>query len=158
MSISGVLSSYSAYQPSSTQSNLKQVRQDFQDLAGALQSGDMPGAQTAYAALQQLIQGMQSASQPQGNGNGTQHQFNTDLAAVGKALQSGDVSAAQDAFKKLQQDMQAAGMGHHHHHHAHSAQGASNAVSPPTGSSAAGTTDSDGDNDGSRAKAINVTA
>jgi hypothetical protein len=154
MSISSVSSSYSTYQPSRAQSNFKQVRQDFSDLANALQAGDLAGAQNAFSALQQLMQRVQSDSQSQSQGNGTQNQFSTDLAAIGKALQSGDVKSAKDALTKLQQDMQAGPQAHHHH--AHGAEGANIAASSSIG--ATGTTDSDGNNDGSRAQALNVTA
>jgi hypothetical protein len=147
MSISSVSSGHNAYQPSSTQSNFKQVRQAFGDLANALQSGDLSGSQNAFSALQQLTQGVQFGSQSQSQGNSTQNQFSTDLSAIGQALQSGDVKLAQDALTKLQQDMQAPRQ-EHHHHRAHGAAGAT------TASSSTGATDSDG----SGAQAINVIA
>lgn len=155
MTISSVSSTNNAYQTSSVQDNLKQARQDFQNLAGALQSGDLSGAQNAFSALQQIMQSVPASGQTQSQGNSTQNQLSTDMTALAKALQSGDMSSAQDAFKKLQQDMQVARQGHHH---AHGAKGASNAPSSSTGSSTTGTTDSDGDNDGSAGKAVNVTA
>ena len=159
MTISSVSSNVSAYQSGSAQGNFKQARQDLRDLAGALQSGDLPGAQKAFSALQQLMQGVQQSGKSQSQGDGTQSQFGTDLAALGKALQSGDMSSAQDAFKKLQQDMQAAVQGHHHHHHhADSAQGTNSVASPMTAPNATGAKDSDGDHDGSVGKTINVRA
>jgi hypothetical protein len=159
MSISGVSSNPNAYQSSGVQSNFKQVRQDFRDLASALQSGDLSGAQNAFAALQQLMQNAQPSSQSQSQGNSKQDQFSIDLAAIGKALQSGDLNSAQHAFTKLQQDIQAVQQGgHHRRHHAHGAQGANNAINSTTGASANGATDSDGDHDGSVGKGVNATA
>jgi len=79
-----------------------------------------------------------------------------DLAAIGKALQSGDENSAKDALTKLQQDMQAAAKGHHHH--PHRAEGANFAASSSTGSTTTAATDGDGDKDGSRAQALNITA
>jgi hypothetical protein len=122
MSISGISAStdpYQAYQANG-QNNLKQFRQDFQDLASALQSGDLAGAQKAFAGLQQLMPnpsaGNQTSTDQQGNG---QNPFAADFSAFGKALQSAspnNLSDAQAAFAKLQQDMQSV-KGHHHHHH-----------------------------------------
>lgn len=157
MSISSVSSSQNTYQPSRAQGDFKQVRQDFSGLVNALQSGDLAGAQNAFSALQQLMQGERPGNQSQAQGNSTQNQLSTDLAAIGKALQSGDVNSAKDALTKLQQDMQAAPKGHHHHH-AHRAEGANIAASSSTGSTTTGATDSDGDKDGSRAQALNITA
>jgi hypothetical protein len=141
MTISGISPSYNTYQTGSAQNNFQQMRQDFKDLASTLQSGDLSGAQNAYAALQQIMQTAQSSnqnpSQNNSNSNNAQSQFSTDLAAIGKALQSGDLKSAQDAFAKLQQDMKAAGGGHHHHHHAQGAEGAGNAGNSLNGSSTA---------------------
>ena len=99
---------------------VKQFRQDFQDLASALQSNDLTGAQKAFAALQQLMTnssaGNQTSTDQQGSG---QNPFAADFSALGQALQSKNPNSlkdAQAAFAKLQQDMQSV-KGHHHHHH-----------------------------------------
>ena len=107
MSIDGISSTYSAYQPSSAQGNFKQIRQDFKNLATALQSGDLSGAQDAFSALQHALQSVQQNRQSQSQSSSTQDKFSADIAALGKALEAGDLTAAQDAFKQLQQDMQA---------------------------------------------------
>ena len=52
MAVSGVGASPNSYQ-ATVQSNVKQRQQDFQSLADALQAGNLPGAQHAFAALQQ---------------------------------------------------------------------------------------------------------
>ncbi len=152
MAISGVCSNANAYQPN-VQSNFKQRQQDFQNLASALQSGDLTGAQNAFAALQKLQQGRQTQSGPQGDSS--TNPIRTDITALGKALQSGNISDAQTAFATLQKDFQSLQQGqggqpvgghhHHHHHHGGSTQevtastvsastGSGPSVSPSTGS------------------------
>src|SRR5207249_5082093 len=51
MAVSGVCASTNNYQ-STVQNTFKQRQQDFQSLADALQAGNLPGAQQAFAALQ----------------------------------------------------------------------------------------------------------
>jgi hypothetical protein len=154
VAISGVGSNANTYQPN-VQSTYKQRQQDFQNLASALQSGDLTGAQTTFAALQKLQQGRQTQSGQQGNSS--TNPISTDITALGKALQSGDISGAQSAFATLQKDFQSLQQGqggqpvgghhhhHHHHHHGESTQdttastvsansGSGASVSPSTGS------------------------
>ena len=86
---------------------------DFQTLGQALQSGDLSGAQKAFAQLQQDMQAVQGnhhrrrhhkvSANEQGSGQNT---LATDFQALGQALQSGDLSGAQKAFAQLQQDFQ----------------------------------------------------
>jgi hypothetical protein len=159
MTISGVSSGFGAYQPGNTQQGFSQFRQDFRDLGAALQSGDMTGAQTAFSALQQLMQGGQSGSQGQQQNNSGQNQLSLDLAALGKALQSGDPSSAKDAFAKLQQDMQAAGQTHHRRHSHHLPQSSANAQDSTLAAGIPAAPDSDGDNDSSGSgSTVNVSA
>ncbi|HTO58744.1 MAG TPA: hypothetical protein VMJ74_13165 [Pseudomonadales bacterium] len=163
MTISGVsvsgISSSAAYQPNATQTHFGQARQDFKDLASALQSGDLSGAQTAFAAWQQVMQSGQAGTQQNASQNGgKQNQFAQDMAAVGKALQSGDVAGAKQAFAQLQQDMQSAGRMHHRHHShgsGNSASGADSGVEALLGSSAP-STDTTGDTVGSVGSAPSV--
>ena len=120
MSISSISASTKAYQAYQTsgQNNLGQFRQEFQALASDLQSGDLTGAQQAFAAVQQLLPNSSAGNQTQNGQQGSnQNPFATDLNALGQALQSGKVSDAQEAFAKLQQDMQSVQGRHHHHHH-----------------------------------------
>ena len=115
MSVSGV-SNTNLYQANSAQTNFQQIRDSFQQLGQALQSGDLNAAQQAFASLQQLIPNLSAGSQTQTGQQGSgQSQFAADLSALSQALQSGDLTKAQDAFAKLQQDMQAAHKRHHHH-------------------------------------------
>jgi hypothetical protein len=81
---------------------LQQIRQDFNQLSTALQSGDLSGAQSAYASIQQLLQG--GANSTTANPSNT---IQNDFSALGQALQTGDLSQAQSAFSQLQQDFQA---------------------------------------------------
>jgi hypothetical protein len=148
MSISGISAStdpYQAYQANG-QNNLKKFRQDFQDLASALQSGDLSAAQKTFADLQQLLPnpsaGNQTSTGQPGNG---QNPFAADFSALDQALKSGDLSKAQDAFAKMQQDMQSV-KGHHHRHH-HKASVDTQTIAPTTAAL----------NDGSSGGSFNVT-
>jgi hypothetical protein len=81
----------------------------FQQLASALQSGNLSSAQQAYNSLSQLMQ-----NAPNGQSNSA---FAKAFNALGQALQSGNLSSAQQAFLSLQQDMLQGLAGHGHHHH-----------------------------------------
>jgi hypothetical protein len=113
-SMSTVSSSTSASGASQAGSpiNFQQIKSDFQALSTALQSGDLSGAQQAYASLQKDAPGLfQTAS--------TQNAASTNpleaaLNNIGTALQSGDITAAQQAFSSLQ-----AAQPHRHRHHGH---------------------------------------
>ena len=75
-------------------SNWQQKRQDFNQLASAIKSGDLGSAQKAYATL--------AAKSPDAASG------NSPLATLGKALQAGDISAAQQALSSMKTG------GHHH--------------------------------------------
>jgi soluble cytochrome b562 len=119
MTVSGISTSTGLNQTSNSQTKFKQINYDYQLLGQSLQSGDLNGAQQAFAALQQLIPNLSSGSQAQNGQQGSsQNPLLTDLNAVGKALQSGNLSAAKAAFAKLQQDVQSVSQkGHHYGHH-----------------------------------------
>ena len=138
------ISSNSSISQIDWRSLMNQWKQDFKQLASALQSGDLAGAQKAYSALQQLQQnnqpgGQSSNGQPASSGN---NPIQNDFAALGQALSSGDLAGAQTAFSQLQTDMKAAFQNgasggvesaHHGHHHRH----VSSASDSDTGSSTA---------------------
>lgn len=132
MSISSVSSNAPVYQP--PQNN---VRQNFQQLSQALQSGDISSAQQAYASLIQALpnQGGNGADGKAGQNN----PFQQALQSIGSALQSGDIAGAQQALQTLQTQMKS----HHGHHHGQTQQttASTSTSSPPT--------DNDGDNDSS---------
>jgi hypothetical protein len=145
ISISGV-SSNSGLPQTDSQSSVSQLRQTFKQLASSLQSGDLSGAQKAFASLETLLQSNQSASQGStGQSASTQKSpVQSDLAALGQALSSGDLSAAQGDFSKLQKDLQPAGQSggssqsvgsahrHGHHHHTEASDSDSTATTTDT--------------------------
>lgn len=102
------------YLPMASLAQSTKTQNDFQQLMQSLQSGDLSGAQAAYAALtsQSTNSGQSISSRP----SSTANTLNADLTAVGKALQSGDLKAARQAFAQLQQDAQAAAGTRPHHH------------------------------------------
>jgi len=83
---------WSSYQASSV-SGWQQRQQGMKDLFSSLQSGDLAGAQKAFASIKTNT----SSS-------------NSSLTKVGDALQAGDLAGAQQAAKA----MHAARGGHHH--------------------------------------------
>jgi len=112
MGVMGILSnSLLNYLPQGTQNKSQQLQQDFQKLGSDLSSGNMSGAQSDFAAIQQLVPNIASASQSSSN-------ISTALNKLSSDLQSGNLTAAQQDYATLQQDMQSAHG--HHHHHAHS--------------------------------------
>src|SRR5271156_1488241 len=129
MSISPLSQSYSAQQTNTVSS----VRQDFGQLANALQSGNLQGAQRAFTKLEQLQSSQPSSagSGPSGagaNGTSSNNPIANDIAALGQALTSGDLTQAQAAFTQLKTDIKAAPQsgssggataiqGHHHRRH-----------------------------------------
>jgi hypothetical protein len=99
MSISSISSSAPVYQPPQQDP----VSQNFQQLAQALQSGDLSSAQAAYTTLTQNL--------PNKTADGASSQntpFQQGLAALGTALQSGNLSGAQQALQTLQSQMKGA--------------------------------------------------
>ncbi|MES1195819.1 MAG: hypothetical protein ABUL58_02630, partial [Steroidobacter sp.] len=111
-----IASNTSAIAQTPSASAWQQRRQDFTQLAQALQSGDLDAAKKAYTTL--------TTDFP----NITSNQ-NSPLSKVGQALQSGDVATAQKAFASIHG-------GHHHHHSQSSTQ------DPATTTSAVSTTTS----------------
>jgi len=94
------------------QSNSSTGQTDLQSLGKALQSGNLPAAQTAFAALQKTYQGQNPSTQSATTANPVA----TDLTNLANALNSGSLSTAQSVYTQLQKDMQTQGGGHHHHH------------------------------------------
>lgn len=132
MSISGVSSNNNQTQTNMA-SIISQRKQDFQNLASALQTGDLSGAQKAFAQLQQdgpkAVQTQNSQKSNQSNGQ------NNPFQALASALQSGDLSGAQQAFSQVQQNMKT----HHHHHNKQRADSSqSSSTSQSTGTAVSG--------------------
>ncbi len=119
--------------------NPNDPRQQFLQLAKAINSGNLTAAQQAFAALSQTLGNSSSGGN---NANTPNDPVSQALAAIGQALQSGDIAGAQQALASLQQAQGA--RGHHHHHHGHGgdagASGGTNASSPSAPSSVGPTT------------------
>jgi hypothetical protein len=107
-----------------TENPVQQVQQDYAQLASALQNGNLAGAQSAFAALQQALQtqsGTNAAATT--TSAGSNDPIANDLTALGQALSSGNLTQSQSAFSQLQNDIQAAPQSgtsrpeEHHHHH-----------------------------------------
>ena len=81
---------------------------DFDALQNTLQTGNLPGAQIAFAAF---LQDVQKTAQIAGSSSlfGPGTQASRDLQALGGALRSANLTSAQRAFATLQQDIQTAG-------------------------------------------------
>jgi hypothetical protein len=89
-------------------SSLARRSQDFTTLQCTLQAGNLPAAQTAFAAfLQDVRKTAQMAGPASLFGPGTQ--TSKDLQTLGIALKSADLTGAQKAFATLERDIQAAG-------------------------------------------------
>ena len=86
---------------------VQQQTYSLRSLNISLRNDDLPGAQAAYANLQQTIQNVSQA-----NGGKSVFDANstvaTDFQNLGSALQLGNLSDAQTAFATLRQDMRAA--------------------------------------------------
>lgn len=81
----------SAYQQGSFQT-------DFQNVVGALQSGDVKAAQAAYSVISQLNAGTNGVTF---DGIGVPKQYQDTLKQIGASLQSGDLAGAQQALGPL---------------------------------------------------------
>jgi len=159
MSISSI-SGTNLYQANqiSWQNNIGQRQQGFKVLASALQSGDLSGAQQAFAALQQLQPNFSAAIQTQNGQQGSvQNPLTADFSALGQALQKGDLDAAKTAFAKLLQDMRSVRQGHHHHHH-HKVSASTESTASTTSSASVGSTTGSGGSgqNGSVSGGINI--
>lgn len=133
MTVGGIFGTSSLY-ASSGSNRFEQRKEAFDALGNALSSGDLAGAQQAFASIQQGMQSMgktlpSQAVQPTAQTNG----IGADLDALSKSLGSGDLSGAQSAFATLQQDMQTM-HSHRGHHHARGAMGGLMGVLNPAGS------------------------
>jgi hypothetical protein len=121
MTTSAISGNAPAFQPPP---QLSQFRQGFGQLVASIQSGDLLGAQDAYAALSKL----------QGNGQGPASDPNSPfakaLAQIGQDLQNNDLAGANQVLSALAQQTHEA---HHHHHHGGSQGGGapSGAAVPP---------------------------
>jgi hypothetical protein len=138
MATSAISNSIPTYQALNQQPDF---RQEFRQLVTSLKSGDLDGAQQAYAAISQL---QSNGAAPPTNANSPIGQA---LSQIGQALQKGDLAGAQQALSALSQ--QAHGTHHGHHHRG----GATSAGASASGAS----TDANASSDGS-GNTINIVA
>jgi hypothetical protein len=161
MSVSGVSGSSSTsglYQPvSQSSSSQKDVRDSFKQMADAIQSGDINGAQNAFASLAQLLNTDQDSDQsPTNSATNSQSSTNSDasdftalLGQIGDSLQSGDLSGAQQTLQTLQQTAR----GSHHRHH----QGGGTATSQTSQSDPSASATASADSTSSTASGVDLT-
>jgi thioredoxin-like negative regulator of GroEL len=112
------------------QNDFQQRRSAFEELAQALQSGNLAQAQQAFSVLTQNAPN---------SGQAKSGSLKDDFSALAQALQSGDLDGARTAFATIQQDLQKARQAHHHHHHHHTQQessGSNSSSDPSSGSGA----------------------
>ena len=98
------------YASINAQNNPSTSQSDFKSLGQALQSGNLPAAQTAFTALQKSYQSQNSSTQSATTSN----PIVTDLSNLSSALNSGNLSTAQTVYAQLQKDMQTQGGRRHH--------------------------------------------
>ena len=117
MSLSAISSSLP--QASAQTSQASSFATAFQQLTSAISSGDLQGAQSAYASLTSLQQGAGQAN--------AQSPMGKFLSTIGADLGSGSITSAQNdlaAFQKAH--------GHHRHHHGSPSATGSTAASAAT--------------------------
>ena len=81
-------------------SSITQAQQAWQQVQTNLAAGNLSGAQTAFAIVQQLNQNLSSTTGTTGS-----TQLSTDMTALGSALTAGDLTTAQSAFATVQNDL-----------------------------------------------------
>ncbi|HXH62037.1 MAG TPA: hypothetical protein VNI20_11850 [Fimbriimonadaceae bacterium] len=92
------------------------MKSNFDDLAKALQNGDLDAARAAF----DKIQSARSNNATSTTRASTTNSMSSAMQALANALNAGDLSAAQKAFASIAQSMQT--RRHHHHHHDRTAQ------------------------------------
>ena len=85
-----------SYQQPTEAKMLNKVKETFDSLENALESGDMSSAKAAMAQL------LQNAPAPP---NGDNNPMGAKMEALNKALESGDLAAAQSAYADIQTTM-----------------------------------------------------
>jgi hypothetical protein len=109
MSISAISATNPLLQASNPQNLSQQQKSEFQQLAQALQSGNLSSAQQVFGALTggTTSSGLQSV------------QLTQDLSKLGSALQSGNLSSARQAYSTIQQNLQTSPSLAAHHNRGH---------------------------------------
>jgi len=125
MSISAISSTTALSQASNLQNLNQQQKTEFQQLAQALQSGNLSSAQQVLGTLtgSTATSGLQSV------------QLTQDLNELGTALQSGNLSSARQAYSTIQQNLQSSHPLTAHHNRPHQGTGSQFLTSGFPGSS-----------------------
>lgn len=125
MSISAISSTNPLLQAGNLQNLNQQQNTGFQQLAQALQSGNLTSAQQVFGALTgtTATSGLQSV------------QLTQDLSKLGSALQSGNLSSARQAYSTIQQNLQSSHPLTAHHNRPHQDTGSQFLTSGFPGSS-----------------------
>ena len=101
MALQGILSGAGA-QPAQGNVSFRQKAAEFQSLLQAIRSGDLPGAQSALAAVMPT----DASKNPSISATNPTISVQTDLKALAVATQSGNAVTAQQAFANIQKDIQ----------------------------------------------------
>jgi hypothetical protein len=110
MSVTGILAnSLLNFMPHGAQKKVSDFQQDLQKLGADLSSGNLAGAQSDLATLQQLTPRLSASSQSNSN-------IATAFNKLANDLQTGNLAAAQQDYATLQQNSTNA---HAHRHHMH---------------------------------------
>jgi hypothetical protein len=96
----GAISAGSLAQGVLTSSSITQAQQAWQKVQTSLAAGDLAGAKSAFATVQQINQNLSSVS-----GTTASTQLSTDMNTLGNALTAGDLGSAQTAFATVQNDL-----------------------------------------------------
>ena len=135
MSISAIAANQPPLDPSTAASgglasSLQLLANNYNALGQSLASGDLSGAQQAYASLIQTATGAGGSDATTGatpsptsiasstgssSGSSSGGSVGADLAALGRALESGNLAGAQQAFATLNQAIQSVGAAGHGH-------------------------------------------
>ncbi len=116
-SITSVVFSSSAISTSAASANVPSnlFQQTFKKLGNALNSGNLPAAQSTFKQLQKAVEGSghyhysSRAGRTQSVPHGTNTpQLSSEFQALNNALQSGNLVGAQSAFSNLVQTVQIA--------------------------------------------------
>jgi len=128
MSISAISSTNPLLQAGNLQNLNQQQNTEFQQLAQALQSGNLSGAQQVLSTLTgtTAASGLQSV------------QLTQELNKIGSALQSGNLSSARQTYSSVQQNLQSSHSLASHHHRGHHGGGSELVTSGFPGSSSLG--------------------
>jgi hypothetical protein len=98
------ISANSGSMPQINQSQMAQMKSQFDQLGKDLQSGNLSAAKSDYAAIKKNAP--QGASQ---SNNGPMAEMQSKMDQLGQALDSGDLAAAKSAYSAIQQSVPTGG-------------------------------------------------